>query len=56
MRDRSGALPTEHSPGAHDPRDCNLCASLRHPAQAKAGRALTKHLAANPLPKQAVTA
>lgn len=40
----------------HNPKTCNLCASLRHPAQAKDGRALTKHLAANPLPRQAVAA
>lgn len=56
MRDRSGALPTEHSPGAHNPRDCNLCAVLRHPAQAKQGRALTAHLTEHPFPRQAVTA
>jgi hypothetical protein len=40
----------------HAPRDCNLCASLRHPGMAKQGRALTKHLAAHPFPKQAVSA
>jgi hypothetical protein len=43
----------KHSP--HTARDCQLCASLRHPAQAKAGRALTAHLAVTPFPKQAVT-
>ncbi|ELP67650.1 hypothetical protein STRTUCAR8_08590 [Streptomyces turgidiscabies Car8] len=56
MRDRSGALPTEHSPGAHDPKDCRLCATLRHPAQAKNRRALTAHLKTNPLPRQAASA
>lgn len=56
MRDRSGASPTEPSPAAHNPKTCALCATLRHPAQAKQGRALTKHLAANPLPRQAVQA
>lgn len=54
MRDRSGALPTEHSPGAHNPKRCNLCATLRHPGQAAEGRALTTHLKTNPLPRQAV--
>ncbi len=38
----------------HNPRACNLCTSLRHPGQAAEGRALTKHLKANPLPRQAV--
>ncbi|MFE0727926.1 hypothetical protein ACFW2X_06680 [Streptomyces antibioticus] len=37
----------------HDPRTCNLCSSLRHPAHAAAGRALTRHLATHPLPRQA---
>ena len=54
MRDRSGALPTEHSPGTHNPKRCALCASLRHPGQAAQGRALTAHLKTNPLPRQAV--
>ncbi|MET7457687.1 hypothetical protein ABZT03_38730 [Streptomyces sp. NPDC005574] len=36
----------------HDPRDCQLCASLRHPGQCGAGRALAKHLAKHPFPKQ----
>lgn len=40
----------------HDPRACNLCASLRHPAQAANGRALRKHLAERPFPQQAVQA
>jgi hypothetical protein len=39
----------------HDPRTCQPCASLRHPAQAAAGRALTKHLAERPFPRQQVT-
>ncbi|MFM9643582.1 hypothetical protein [Streptomyces turgidiscabies] len=37
---------------SHNPRTCPLCASLRHPAQAKNGRALAKHLAQQPLPQQ----
>ncbi|MGV9282141.1 hypothetical protein [Streptomyces sp. NPDC003730] len=37
----------------HNPRTCQLCGILRHPAQAKAGRTLTKHLKVNPLPQQA---
>lgn len=40
----------------HDPRNCTLCGTLRHPAQAAQGRALTKHLAAHPFPRQAVAA
>lgn len=43
-----------HSPGARTARDCGLCATLRHPGQAAQGRALTAHLKANPLPRQAV--
>lgn len=45
--------PTEAHPRKHASRDCHLCGTLRHPAQAKSGRALTKHLADNPLPRQA---
>ena len=48
--DRNG----QHTP-KHDPRACNLCASLRHPGQAAQGRALAKHLAVKPFPRQAVT-
>jgi hypothetical protein len=44
---------TTPQPPKHDPRACHLCASLRHPGQAAQGRALAKHLAANPFPKQA---
>ncbi|WP_328425987.1 hypothetical protein [Streptomyces sp. NBC_00443] len=44
----------QHNP-QHSPRTCNLCATLRHPAQTQAGLALTRHLAAHPLPRQAVT-
>lgn len=40
----------------HNPRACRLCASLRHPAQAKQGRALTEHLAQHPFPKQDLSA
>jgi hypothetical protein len=41
----------EHSP--HTARDCNLCASLRHPGLAAQGRNLTAHLAEHPFPLQA---
>ena len=44
-----------HSPDAATARDCRLCATLRHPAQAKNRRALQAHLKATPLPRQAVT-
>ncbi|WP_314411397.1 hypothetical protein [Streptomyces sp. DSM 40484] len=43
------------TPG-HTARDCALCAILRHPAQAKQGRALTRHLAHSPFPVQQVGA
>jgi hypothetical protein len=46
------AKPTQPQQPAHDSRTCNLCGSLRHPALAAEGRALTKHLAANPFPQQ----
>ncbi|MFI0139651.1 hypothetical protein [Streptomyces luteogriseus] len=36
----------------HNPRTCQLCSALRHPATAKQGRELAKHLAENPLPQQ----
>ncbi|MBN0043102.1 hypothetical protein JS756_03025 [Streptomyces actuosus] len=36
----------------HNPRDCRLCASLRHPGTAREGRALARHLAEHPFPKQ----
>ncbi|MEU6279488.1 hypothetical protein [Streptomyces sp. NPDC047028] len=36
----------------HNPRDCQLCSSLRHPATAAQARQLAKHLAAQPLPQQ----
>jgi hypothetical protein len=39
----------------HNPKACRLCATLRHPAQAAQGRALTRHLAQHPFPKQTVT-
>lgn len=59
MADRKGQpagqpTPHEHSLGVPTLRDCPLCATLRHPGQAAAGRALTKHLKTNPLPRQAV--
>lgn len=48
--------PTQPQHPKHDPRTCQLCASLRHPGMAKQGRALQDHLAAHPFPKQAVSA
>ncbi|MGW2908713.1 hypothetical protein ACWC91_41015 [Streptomyces sp. NPDC001204] len=36
----------------HTARTCKACALLRHPLYAAQGRALTKHLAANPFPTQ----
>jgi hypothetical protein len=42
----------QQQPTPHTARGCNLCSSLRHPALAAEGRALTKHLAANPFPQQ----
>ncbi|MFJ5638672.1 hypothetical protein [Streptomyces sp. NPDC093223] len=47
---------TASTPSPHDPRTCNLCCVLRHPAQASAGRALTRHLAVRPFPRQATNA
>jgi hypothetical protein len=47
MADRNGTQPAKH-----DPRTCNCCAFLRHPATAAEGRALRAHLDANPLPRQ----
>jgi hypothetical protein len=40
-------------PEKHTARDCQLCGTLRHPAQAKQGRALREHLAQRPFPRQA---
>jgi hypothetical protein len=48
VTDRSGQPAAKH-----DPRTCQPCASLRHPAQAAQGRALAKYLAAHPFPRQA---
>lgn len=45
---------TDQNHPKHDPRTCNLCASLRHPGLAKQGRALRTHLAENPFPQQAM--
>lgn len=56
MPDRIDQPHPQHSPAAPTARDCNLCASLHHPARAAEGRKLAKHLAANPLPRQAVRA
>ncbi|WP_393075195.1 hypothetical protein [Streptomyces sp. LN704] len=46
--------PQQPTPAQHAARDCNLCGILRHPAQAAAGRALTRHLAVRPFPRQVV--
>jgi hypothetical protein len=46
------AKPTQPQQPTHDPRTCQSCGTLRHPAQAKQGRALTKHLAEHPFPQQ----
>ena len=40
----------------HNRKTCRLCAVLRHPGQAAQGRALTKHLAQHPFPKQGASA
>ncbi|MFG2780801.1 hypothetical protein ACGFY7_23475 [Streptomyces prunicolor] len=56
MQEPTSQPHPQHSPDARTARDCNLCASLHHPALAAQGRALTKHLATNPLPRQAVSA
>lgn len=49
--DRNGQQPQKH-----DPRACNACSSLRHPALAAQGRALTKYLVVFPFPRQAAHA
>lgn len=36
----------------HDPKTCNLCGMLRHPALSAESAKLRKHLADNPMPKQ----
>ena len=46
---------TDQQHPKHDPRTCGLCATLRHAAQAAQGRSLRRYLAANPLPRQALT-
>lgn len=56
MADRIDPQPHQHSPDAPTLADCRKCAFLRHPGQAAQGRALTKHLKTNPLPRQAVQA
>jgi len=46
---------TDHptsQPSPHNPRTCPQCRSLTHPAQARAGRALTRHLTEHPFPGQ----
>ena len=48
--------PSDQQPQKHAPRTCPLCSTLRHPAQAKQGRALRQHLTAHPFPRQAVSA
>lgn len=44
-------MPGQHTQ-PHDPKSCQLCSTLRHPAQAKQGRALARHLKDTPLPQQ----
>ncbi|MFC8361111.1 hypothetical protein ACFUIY_14710 [Streptomyces griseorubiginosus] len=56
MPERTDQQSHQHSPGAATARDCHLCAFLRHPAQAKAGRTLQRYLAVFPLPKQGANA
>lgn len=43
---------TDQPTPKHDPRTCQMCGTLRHPAQAKAGRDLAKHLTQHPFPVQ----
>lgn len=50
MADLSTPTPDHDTP--HDPRACQLCTVLRHPATAAEGRALQKHLDTQPLPQQ----
>lgn len=52
MPERIGQPAGQPTP-THDPRTCQPCASLRHPATAAQGRALQAHLAEHPLPRQA---
>lgn len=51
MADRSDPQPAKH-----DPRTCQPCAILRHPALAAQGVALRAHLAEQPFPRQQVNA
>lgn len=53
MPERNGQPQGQPTP--HASRACHLCGTLRHPAQAKAGRALQAHLAAHPFPQQAAS-
>ncbi|WP_277816758.1 hypothetical protein [Streptomyces sp. AcH 505] len=39
----------------HNPKTCPLCATLRHPSQAKNRKAIAAHLAEHPFPRQAAT-
>lgn len=36
----------------HDPKNCPLCAMLRHPANAADAAKLKKHLKERPMPRQ----
>lgn len=53
--DRIDQAPQRPTP-PHNPKTCPPCSFLRHPAQAAQGRALRKHLAEHPFPRQQVTA
>ncbi|MGW0566105.1 hypothetical protein [Streptomyces tauricus] len=44
--------PNPRPTPVHTARTCALCATLRHPAQAKQGRALACHLEQRPFPVQ----
>ena len=37
---------------SHDPKTCDLCAMLRHPAMSAQTAQLKKHLINHPFPKQ----
>ncbi|MCX5601592.1 hypothetical protein OOK29_25920 [Streptomyces phaeochromogenes] len=56
MHDFTVGTASNPTPGKHNPRACHLCSSLQHPAQAKDGRALTRHLATSPFPTQGARA
>ncbi|MFD8805594.1 hypothetical protein [Streptomyces sp. NPDC059597] len=49
MANRTDQPGSEHAPGTHNPRDCNLCRFLNHPAIAAQGRTLARYLIDHPL-------